>query len=508
MKLKIFRVIFAVIFFLLYFFTLFTSWRLSVLLFQYLTFLQVLPSFIKFIMMGINVFALGWLFILLFTLLAGRWYCSFLCPLGIIQDIFIRLRFFLKKKFKYISSFHKVQYLILGIIILSVAGGSFIFLQLLDPFSFSTRILTGVFYPLYSFVSQSLLQGLRELNIYYNYHPEYSGLDAVFYIFYFCCFLAIACLSFFRGRLYCNLICPLGFVLGLVSRISLYRLQLDQNRCTRCGECEKVCKAGCINLAAPKIDIERCVYCFNCLAVCRFDAVHYTNVFHLHKINQYERRDFLRCSAPLLWVLAAGAVLPFKTLLSRKIITNPHLPAVPPGASGVEHLINHCTGCSACINICPTRVLQPGLKEYSASGILMPYMDYDKGFCEYECNLCTRVCPTGALQPLTVAAKKKVQLGQVRLVKDYCIVYRYGDQCGACAEHCPTKAVFMVPWQGISAPEVRPHICTGCGACENVCPARPEKAVTVTPLPVHKKIEALPQSGEEPPDQGRERFPF
>jgi ferredoxin len=135
--------------------------------------------------------------------------------------------------------------------------------------------------------------------------------------------------------------------------------------------------------------------------------------------------------------------------------------------------------------------------EYGLSGLIQPVMDYSASYCDYECNLCSRVCPTGAIEEITLEEKKKIQLGRVQLIPDYCIVFAKNQACGACAEHCPTTAVrmFLYEGNGLPAPEIHPDLCVGCGHCENVCPARPTKAIYVRGLDIHQEAKQ-PEKGE------------
>ncbi len=141
------------------------------------------------------------------------------------------------------------------------------------------------------------------------------------------------------------------------------------------------------------------------------------------------------------------------------------------------------------------------------TGILQPRMDYRLSFCNFDCTRCGQVCPTGAILPLSKEAKQSTQLGVAQFLQESCIVYTDKTACGACAEHCPTKAVRMVPYQrNLTIPEVREALCVGCGACEYACPVRPQRAIYVAAHAVHRvaqKPEAEPLQVEI-----RQDFPF
>ncbi len=184
-----------------------------------------------------------------------------------------------------------------------------------------------------------------------------------------------------------------------------------------------------------------------------------------------------------------------------------NFPVSPPGSLGLRHFNNHCTACHLCISACPTKVLQPSLDEYGIAGIMQPYMDYSSNYCNFECVKCSEVCPSGAILSLTEEAKKTVQLGQVQLIIENCVVYAENTACGSCSEHCPTQAVTMVPYRdNLTLPEIKPAICVGCGACEYACPVRPHKAIFVDGHEIHQVADE-PEI-EELEETKMEDFPF
>jgi ferredoxin len=126
--------------------------------------------------------------------------------------------------------------------------------------------------------------------------------------------------------------------------------------------------------------------------------------------------------------------------------------------------------------------------EFGISGMFQPRMDFHTEYCNFECVKCSEVCPTGAILPLTKAQKSTVQIGTSKFIKNLCIVVTKHTACGACSEHCPTKAVEMVPYLGtLTLPKIDEKICVGCGACEFACPTKPDKAIYVEANPYHRK---------------------
>jgi formate hydrogenlyase subunit 6/NADH:ubiquinone oxidoreductase subunit I len=183
----------------------------------------------------------------------------------------------------------------------------------------------------------------------------------------------------------------------------------------------------------------------------------------------------------------------------------------PPGSENIDRFNEKCTACSLCITSCPSSVLQPAVLQYGFFGIMQPYLDFNTGYCNYDCTICSEVCPAGAINKISVAEKHLTQTGKSFFIKENCITYTNGTDCGACSEHCPTKAVNMVPFKNnLVIPEVNQAICIGCGACEYVCPVRPIKAIYVEGNRIHEKAE-LPrklQQLEKKKITEKEDFPF
>ena len=85
----------------------------------------------------------------------------------------------------------------------------------------------------------------------------------------------IVWMSLYFGRLYCNTICPVGTLLGLLSRISMFKIRMDADTCTKCGKCSFACKSSCINVKTLEVDFSRCVACYDCISVCPENSIRY-----------------------------------------------------------------------------------------------------------------------------------------------------------------------------------------------------------------------------------------
>lgn len=480
------------------------------------TYLQFIPSSLKFYHTGLLAVAAGFLIVIVLTVLSGRIYCSFLCPMGIGQDIFSRIGGRFKKRFRrfgYKKPQTILRYSILTLTIIVTSGWGIYMLTLLDPYSVFGRFMTFFGKPAVIWINNLLAGITGRFDIYTFAHTPIKPFPAITYSVPVVFFIIAGTMSFTKGRFYCNSICPVGTLLGLISKISIFRIGFDDTACTRCGRCSTRCKSSCIDSINRKFDVSRCVTCFNCINVCQDHAISYGLVRLKkteHKTDE-SRRKALASSAMLLLgiplmaeIQDKGAPVPKKESTVKE---DKKYPVCPPGGISLAEFTKKCTACSLCINSCPNGVLQPSIKEYGITGFMQPVMDYHKSFCTYKCNICTEICPSYALQPLKLEAKQLTQLGKAIFIKDNCIVKTEKTSCGACSESCPTKAVYMVPFEGnLLIPEVDDTICVGCGHCEFACPTVPFKAIYVDGNPVH--VAARKPENKESDIEVPTEFPF
>ncbi len=466
--------------------------------------------------------ATGFLAVLILTLLVGRVYCSTICPLGTLQDLVIRIADRLRPprrvKFRYQKPHNRLRYGLLALTAGLLLGGSALALSVLDPFSNFGRIAGDLLRPLYVAVHNGVGQGLEMLGSYGPFPLQWKMPPLTTLIFPTVFLLGLAWLSAVKGRLFCNTLCPVGALLGLVSRFALFKIRIPKDACILCAKCSIHCKAGCIHLKTKAIDFSRCVACFNCIPVCEAHGIGYARSIPSPRPplrpgeKGVSRRALLRGATTALLGLTglAGASDSAAKPHNRTptTIANPRPgPAAPPGAGAIARFNDLCTACHLCVSACPYGVLQPALLEYGLSGLLQPRLDYATGYCSYECNRCGQICPTSAIAPLDLVAKQTVQIGVAHFIRANCIVYTDHTACGACDEYCPTKAVHMTPYRdGLRIPEVREKLCVGCGACENACPARPHRAIYVSGHSVHQRAQRPVVKPLEAKDQSE--FPF
>lgn len=443
------------------------------------------------------------------TMVFGRVYCSFLCPLGLMQDGAIRLRALIEKVLgikrkgsavRYAAPVPFVRPAVLALTALSFLGGAVLLLAWLDPYTIAARLAAGIANPLAA-ETNNLLEHTPLDTAYAA--PEWSRYGWALLLTGAFVLLPLA-LAWWKGRIYCNTICPVGALLGLLSRRPLLRLGMDANTCALCGQCLKVCKANCIDLKNRSIDTSRCVNCYNCVSACDRHSMRprWSNPFRRPAaVSPAERqrtpdrhpsgagapeapeakppREQAPSAARRAFLGAAACSVPAFFASCRpgpaaKLSGNPAEQgdnradaATPPGSHDIDLFLSRCTGCGLCITACPTHVLQPSLAQYGFRGVMKPYLDFTKGFCNFDCNICSTICPEGALLPLPLPEKKQTQIALASFHRERCIVQQNRTECGACTEHCPTKALFT---KEETFPIFHHDLCTACGECTGICP--------------------------------------
>lgn len=443
-----------------------------------LTKIQLIPAFLS-----LNWIVLGAL--LLTTFIFGRIYCSSICPLGVLQDIstwLARITTKKKQKFKFKKANTILRLSVLAVVLVAFVAGFSLLLGLLDPYGVFARITTHVFKPAYLAGNNLLASVLGASGGTAFYKVPVYMLSVSALVVSLVSLAVVGWMSWFKGRLYCNTICPVGTFLGYISQYSLFKIRINDDLCNSCGACARRCKANCIDSKAQKIDYTRCINCFDCIEVCSTKAMGFSYAIKpkasTKKTDASKRQFLLALGAG---VAGASTLMASNTLPVIKSKLIPKLaPIMPPGALTIENFSEKCISCHLCVSKCPSHVLRPSLLDYGLGGMMQPQLKYDDGFCNYNCTLCSDICPTGAILPLSVEQKHLLQIGRVQLELDKCIVITDDTNCGACSEHCPTQAVHMVAHKfGLTKPEIDPAICVGCGGCEYICPARPQKAIYV-----------------------------
>lgn len=425
------------------------------------------------------------------TLIFGRLYCSVICPLGVMQDGFAALgRRSRRNPYSFSPARSVLRYIMLAVMIVAIALGLGSVFALIAPYSAYGRIVSSLLQPVWMWCNNLLAYWAEKHDSYAFYSVDVwlrSGLSLGVAVV---TLVVLAILAWRNGRTYCNTICPVGTILGFISRFSLLKPVIDTSKCVGCGKCARNCKASCIDAGNHAIDYSRCVVCFDCIGNCSIGAISYrrrpsvkTRPSH-DKVEDRGRRAFMTVAAVAGTAAVAKAQIKVDgglAVIQDKKIPVRQTPVLPPGAVSHAHLVRHCTGCQLCVASCPNNVLRPS---GSPQSFMMPTVSYERGYCRPECTRCGEVCPAGAIHRLSREDKSALSIGHAVWIRENCIVVTDGRRCGNCARHCPSGAISMVPMvPGDTGspliPAVDPEKCIGCGACENLCPSRPLSAIYV-----------------------------
>lgn len=448
---------------------------------------QLLPA-----VLALNVGIIVLLVVL--TLVFGRVYCSVICPLGVFQDAVSWVAGKVKKnRFRYSKAINVLRYIVLALFMAALlSGAGFVVVRLLAPYSAYGRMVSSLLQPIYIGINNGLALIAERVGSYAFYSVDVWMKSVPVFVVAGVTFLVLVVLAWRGGRTYCNTICPVGTLLSFISRFAWLKPTIDTARCNGCGLCERNCKASCIHSKEHAIDYSRCVVCMDCINKCKRGAIRYVPSWKgasdkatSGNETDTNRRSFLLTAA----ALTAGAALKAEEkkvdgglaeILDKKVPAR-QTPILPPGALTANHFAHHCTACQLCVSACPNGVLRPATE---LDRFMQPELSYERGYCRPECTRCSEVCPVGAIKPITKEEKASMQVGHAVWIRKNCVVITDDVHCGNCERHCPTGAIQMVPSdennpRSHKIPVINTERCIGCGACENLCPARPYSAIYV-----------------------------
>ena len=440
------------------------------------------------------------------TLVLGRVYCSVICPLGVMQDFFAWLGRRGKKrrnKYSYSPAISWLRYGMLGLFVIALVAGVSAIYTLIEPYSAYGRIASNILAPVYAWCN-NLLAGYAEKSGSYAFYETEIIMRSITLIVAAVTLVVLFILSWRNGRTYCNTICPVGTVLGFLSKYSWLKPVIDTSKCNGCGLCGRRCKAACIDTKNHEIDYSRCVACMDCIDNCHQHAISYKHLKPAKgDVKDTKEETRKTDNGRRTFITGVGAVVATAAVKAQDkvvdgglaVIEDKKIPVrktriVPPGAISLRHFSQHCTACQLCVSVCPTKVLRPStdLKTF-----MQPESSYELGFCRPECTKCSEVCPDGAIVKITEAQKAATQIGHAVWVKENCLPLTKGVSCGNCARKCPVGAITMVAYdpndpESPKIPVVNDERCIGCGACENLCPSRPFSAIYVEGHEHHREI--------------------
>jgi MauM/NapG family ferredoxin protein len=463
-------------------------------------FLELDPFYSLVSMLAARVFAAGLLLSLVTvvaSLIFGRVFCGYVCPMGFATDIVDRMGLKGLRCRSEKDNYEKgrgisLKFWILGAsVAAAVFGFSLVFLA--DPLSIFTRFSALVIYPFAVLLANAGLTVVRPaadaLGLVGLSHAHF--IQPVFdaNLFTAALFLLLMGLNVFAYRAWCRYACPAGAMMGLLGWIAPWRRRVS-DACNDCGLCQKRCHMGCIPEDARQTRQTECIACYSCVRVCPTKAVSFgfgplpAPVAQPVPLDGKGRRVFvgsLITGGAAAGILRTGIWHP-TNLLDPIPLRHPRL-IRPPGALPETDLIAACTRCGECMKVCVTNTIQPAWLESGPEGIWTPRLVLRYAGCEQQCNICGDVCPTGALRPLSMEEKLHAKLGTAFIVKERCLAWEWDQKCLICDEQCPYNAITMEPLAGHknTVPYVDEKRCNGCGFCEDKCPVDGDSAIIVDP---------------------------
>lgn len=443
---------------------------------------------------------LGWAFLIVgLTLLAGRAWCGWICPFGTLLE-WISFRKARKRATLLSPHLRKIKYFVLVILLITAFFGSTTLLTI-EPLALFTRTMTTAIIPGLIYAINTVEEALYPIAL---FQPALDGVESLLRgtvlpvkqpvfdqnLWIAALFVTILALNALADRFWCRYLCPLGALLGLLSRVAILRLVVGA-ACNHCTRCALQCRLGAISTSKAAVIIQpcECTVCLDCLAECKKTDLHFQPVLNLAPPQEF---DLSRREAFGALATGAAGLLLLRTGLH--VRNSSPLLIRPPGAGDEQAFLSSCLRCSQCIRICPTSGLQLALNQAGLEGLWTPVLVPRAGYCDYSCHACGQVCPSGAIPALSLADKRLAVIGKAYVKRDRCLPWASNMPCIVCEEMCPTpeKSIHLeeVTVTNLSGEAVflqRPYVirerCTGCGICEYHCPLEGEAGIRVAGYP-------------------------
>jgi len=459
------------------------------------------------------------LLILLPTLFLGRFFCGWICPMGTLQHFVGNMPSEAKRGKQRIDSnrykrWQTVKYVVLIAGLVAAFFGSMA-IGWLDPFSLLVRSVGLAILPGFNFAVRAVLTPLEHSHvgaIKVTGETLHSILQATVLDFrqtHFAqglvlgiLFVVILAASLRITRLWCRSICPLGALLGAVSRWSVLGLHKDPAACDKCNRCLLHCQGGDDPIGGVPWRKSECLMCMNCVGSCPHGSLQ----FKLFRNEPEVATPDIGRRRTITGLAAGAAVVPLMRANTGLGKGRHDRLLRPPGALDEAEFLSRCIRCGECMKVCPNNSLHPTLDEAGLEGLWSPTLVPRIGYCEPSCVLCSEVCPTGAIWQITPkekgwvvgvggsgAASQPVRLGTAFYDRGRCLPWAEATDCIVCEEWCPVspKAIYVEEAQVIDSsgaiktlkqPRIDPSRCVGCGACEYACPLQERPAVYVTSI--------------------------
>ncbi|MDR3112170.1 MAG: 4Fe-4S binding protein [Elusimicrobiota bacterium] len=328
-------------------------------------------------------------------------------------------------------------------------GGWSIAFRFLDPFSNFGSIISSTVSLIYSKIIPTDFADKTYVIKFFS-----TGIIPLFVIVF---------LVLWKKRIFCVAICPVGTLLGLFSKWGLFRLKINE-KCVKCSKCASICGAGAIDLKEKKINNETCMRCLKCIDHCPIKAIQYgigKKETRKTLIFNPSRREFLATGIGVVIAIACSKISGYVKPSEKALLNKNFSTIFPPGSVSSDLFLSKCTSCLLCLNNC-----KGGAIKSPNSKVETVYLDYNKGFCHYECNNCSQVCPTGAIRKISLEEKKITRIGMAVFNYETCL------KCKICYAKCPTGAIKL---NENGFPLLEGQYCIGCGSCQYNCPAKGEK---------------------------------